>query len=56
MKAAKILLSTTDLSVTTISDRVGYNSYSNFSYTFKILFDESPKEYRNRHRQTKDEA
>jgi len=53
MKAAKILLSTTDLSVTTISDRVGYNSYSNFSYTFKSLFDESPKEYRNRYRQSK---
>lgn len=52
MNAAKILLSTTDLSVTAISDRVGYNSYSNFSYTFKLMFGESPTEYRSKQGQT----
>lgn len=46
MEAAKMLLATTDLPVTLISDHVGYANYSNFTRSFKQLIGLTPKEYR----------
>ncbi len=43
---AKMLLATTDLPVTLISDHVGYGNYSNFTRSFKQLVGCTPTEYR----------
>lgn len=48
MKTAKMLLDTTELSVTEISAQVGYSNYSNFTRTFKQLSGYTPSEYRKR--------
>lgn len=56
MEAAKLLLTTTNLSVTTISGHVGYPNYSNFSHTFKLLFQETPTEYRSKYGQEDDKS
>lgn len=50
MEAAKVLLTTTILPVTIISEHVGYSNYSNFTHTFKQYFDCTPSEYRTGHR------
>ncbi len=50
MEAAKVLLSTTTLPVTIISEHVGYSNYSNFTHTFKQYFDCTPSEYRTGHK------
>ena len=44
---AKELLENTDISVTDISDRVGYSSYNNFIRAFKTHTGVSPTNYRN---------
>lgn len=46
MKTAKMLMTTTDLSVTMISDHVGYNNYSNFTRSFKQIVGCTPMDYR----------
>ena len=48
IKAAKILLETTDLSVTIIAGRVGYANYSNFTRSFRQIAGCTPSEYRKR--------
>ena len=48
IKAAKVLLETTDLSVTLISERVGYSSYSNFTRSFRQIAGCTPTEYRKK--------
>ena len=40
------LLRETNLSITEISDRVGYNSSNSFCRAFKRIFDISPGQYR----------
>lgn len=49
MDAAKDLLVKTSLSIGEISEKVGYNSISNFSTMFKKYLGMSPNEYRNLH-------
>ena len=46
INTAKMLLTTTDLPVTLISDHVGYGNYSNFTRSFKQLVGCTPTEYR----------
>lgn len=46
MKAAKTLLSTTELPITLISSHVGYGNYSNFTRSFKQITGMTPLEYR----------
>lgn len=46
MESAKMLLTTTALPVTLISDHVGYGNYSNFTRSFKQLVGCTPVEYR----------
>lgn len=46
MESAKMLLATTALPVTLISDHVGYGNYSNFTRSFKQLVGCTPVEYR----------
>lgn len=46
MEAAKVLLATTELSVTVISERVGYGNYSNFARSFRQLVGCTPSDYR----------
>ena len=46
MSAAKLLLTTTNLPVTIISEHVGYANYSNFSRSFRQLVGCTPTEYR----------
>ncbi len=48
MKAAKMLLETTDLSVTLIADHVGYSNYSNFTYVFRQNEGCTPMDYRKK--------
>ena len=48
MEAAKLLLKTTDMSVTMIADQVGYQNYSNFTYSFRQAAGMSPLEYRKK--------
>lgn len=51
MYNAKQLLIDTDFSIQTISDMIGYNSYSHFHKTFKKMFDVTPHEYRHAYKQ-----
>lgn len=51
MAHARELLRDSDLPVTEISARVGYNNANHFSTQFKKSSGESPNEYRHRHRQ-----
>lgn len=46
LEAAKMLLRTTTLSVTTVSSHVGYDNYNNFTRIFKKYEDCTPSEYR----------
>lgn len=46
MKAAKTLLSTTELPITLISSHAGYGNYSNFTRSFKQITGMTPLEYR----------
>lgn len=46
LEAAKMLLSTTTLSVTSIASHVGYDNYNNFTKIFKKYEDCTPSEYR----------
>lgn len=46
IEMAKMLLRTTDLSVTMISDHTGYDNYNNFTRVFKRCTDMTPAEYR----------
>ena len=48
MESAKMLLATTDLSVTLIAGYVGYGNYSNFTRSFKQLVGCTPAEYRKK--------
>lgn len=48
VEAAKNLLLTTDLSVTLVSERVGYVNYSNFIRAFRQIVGCTPSEYRRR--------
>ena len=48
MKAAKMLLETTELSVTMIADHVGYSNYSNFTYVFRQSEGCTPMDYRKK--------
>jgi len=48
IEAAKILLTTTTLPVTLISENVGYGNYSNFTYTFHQIVGCTPTEYRQK--------
>ncbi|MCM1234239.1 MAG: AraC family transcriptional regulator, partial [Ruminococcus flavefaciens] len=50
MQYAKGLLESTDLSVTMIASKVGYQSYANFIQTFRRLEEMTPKEYRKKYR------
>lgn len=50
MKMAKMLLRTTDLSVTMISDHTGYDNYNNFIRVFKRCENMTPAEYRKQFR------
>ena len=52
MAAASQLLVTTDLSVTDISDRVGFSSIEHFSSAFRRFTGVSPRRYRQSHRLT----
>lgn len=52
IEESKYLLENTDFSLSQISDIVGFSSPSYFSQTFKRTEQESPKEYRDRMRQT----
>ena len=51
IEAAKILLTTTTLPVTLISENVGYGNYSNFTYTFHQIVGCTPTEYRQKQEQ-----
>ncbi len=46
LEAAKMLLRTTTLSVTSVSSHVGYDNYNNFTKIFKKYEDCTPSEYR----------
>ncbi len=46
MEAAKMLLTTTNLPVTIVSERVGYANYSNFTRSFKQIVGYTPTEFR----------
>ena len=46
LEAAKMLLKTTTLSVTSIASHVGYDNYNNFTKIFKKYEDCTPSEYR----------
>ena len=48
IEAAKILLTTTTLPVTLISENVGYGNYSNFTYTSHQIVGCTPTEYRQK--------
>ena len=47
MKAAKILLRDTELSITDVASQVGYPNYSNFSRVFKQETGITPSEFRS---------
>lgn len=49
MAAASQFLSNTDLSVTVISDRLGFSSIEHFSAAFRRFMGCSPREYRRQH-------
>ena len=46
MEVAKVLLSTTNLPVTIVSERAGYANYSNFMRGFKQIVGCTPSEFR----------
>lgn len=48
IETAKILLTTTTLPITLISENVGYGNYSNFTYTFHQIVGCTPSEYRQK--------
>lgn len=48
MEVAKILLSTTNLPVTIVSERAGYANYSNFMRSFKLIVGCTPSEFREK--------
>ena len=48
MEVAKVLLSTTTLPVTIVSERAGYANYSNFMRSFKQIVGCTPSEFRER--------
>ena len=51
IEVAKILLTTTTLPVTLVSENVGYGNYSNFTYMFHQNVGCTPTEYRQNHKQ-----
>lgn len=48
MEVAKVLLSTTNLPVTIVSERAGYANYSNFMRSFKQIVGCTPSEFREK--------
>lgn len=48
MEVAKVLLSTTNLPVTIVSERAGYANYSNFMRSFKQIVGCTPTEFREK--------
>ncbi|MCT4509302.1 MAG: AraC family transcriptional regulator [Tepidibacter sp.] len=46
MNKAAVLLSTTDVSITEIAGKLGYNSSSKFAAAFKAVIGKNPREYR----------
>ena len=54
MDVARTLLATTNLTVTAIAGHVGYNNYSNFTYSFRLLYGETPSDFRNRQKKLKE--
>lgn len=48
IEIAKILLKTTVLPITLISDRVGYGNYSHFTRSFRQIIGCTPSEYRKK--------
>ncbi len=49
MKVASQLLANTNLSVSVIATKTGFDNFSHFSRTFKKLTDMTPQEYRKKH-------
>ncbi len=49
MKVASQLLANTNLSVSVIATKTGFDNFSHFSRTFKKLTDVTPQEYRKQH-------
>lgn len=50
MEKAAELLASTDLSINEIAQKVGYESQSKFSATFKDFYSKTPLEYRGKHK------
>ena len=50
---AKHLLATTDLSISQIADKVGFEDYRNFSLAFKKFEKNTPSVFRQNRRQIK---
>ncbi|WP_163337456.1 GlxA family transcriptional regulator [Desulfopila sp. IMCC35008] len=48
MEAAQVLLETTDMSVESVAEKVGYNDYSAFRKLFKRIMGNTPSAYRQR--------
>lgn len=50
------LLTTTNMSITSISNGVGFSSPSQFTKCFKEIYGDTPKNYRNQHKKKMDEV
>lgn len=54
MTLAGELLKNTKMTVTMVSDKVGFNNYSYFAEQFKRYYGMIPREYQARHRNSKE--
>lgn len=53
MNMARTLLERSNLSISIVASKVGYDNFSHFSKMFKKLTDMTPQEYRKEHQEIK---